>query len=237
MMRNTQFGTTPLVAHGQGPHDFKPYWDIVCDRFFASPRQWIGPIPELTILTWNNGNEGMGLLERSLSHLGIPGLVTGAGIREWVNSTHKPLLTAEAVNTIETEYVMGIDSRDAILLGDPRAILDTFNSAFDAELVFSADQLNWPNLKRFRSFENDIPGASASEFRYLNSGAWIGRTRFCREFFAAAARTAPAPEAPEVDQGIFKQVFQIYYPKVQLDYRCAMFQNLGFVAKPIIEVL
>src|SRR5215831_12188235 len=142
MMRNTLFGTTPLVAHGQGPHDFKPYWKIVCERFFASPAKRLGPIPGLTILTWNSGDSGMGLLERSLGHLGIPCFVTGQGIRNWVNSTHKPQLTSEALGSIESEYVMGIDSRDAIVVDDPRAIVKTFESGFAADLVFSADQMN-----------------------------------------------------------------------------------------------
>ncbi|HUA98234.1 MAG TPA: hypothetical protein VMA34_07905 [Terracidiphilus sp.] len=236
MIRNITFATTPLVAHGHGPHNFKPFWGPVCERFFSSPQRRIGAVPGLTIMTWNNGAAGMGLLERSLDHLGVPCRVTGAGIENWVNSRHKPQLTAEAVASIETEYVMGIDSRDAILLGDPAAIVREFESRFDADLVFSADLLNWPNLKRFRAFENGLAGAQESDFRFLNSGVWIGRTEFCRRFFADAAATPPAEEAPAVDQGIFKTVFQSYYPRVQLDYRCTMFQNLGFVVKPIIEI-
>jgi hypothetical protein len=235
MLRNTAFGTSPLVAHGQGPHDYKPFWEPLLERFFATPASSFGAPKDLTILTWNNGNAGMGLLERSLDHLGVPYMVTGRGIEKWVNSEHKPMLTAEALPLITTKYVVGVDSRDAIFLGDPNEIVRRFEADFDCDLVFSADQLNWPNLKRFKVFENGLAGARDSEFRYLNSGAWIGRTEFCREFFAQAAKTPPAPEAPEVDQGILKEIFPAYYPKVQLDYRCRLFQNLGFVARPIIE--
>ncbi len=235
MLINTLFGTSPAVVHAQGPHEPKPLFEEICGLFFSSPRRDFGAIPDLTILTWNNGNAGMGLFERSLDHLGIPCLILGAGIHPWVNGRHKPSLTAEAVERIDTEYVMGVDSRDAILTGAPARILAELKREFDCDLVFSADRMNWPNLKRFRSFENALPGARESEFRYLNSGAFIGKTGFCREFFGKAARTAPAPEAPETDQGIFKQVFQEFYPRVQLDYRCALFQNMGFISKPILK--
>jgi hypothetical protein len=94
-------------------------------------------------------------------------------------------------------------------------------------MVFSADRINWPNCADFKEFEDSIAGAQASEFRYLNSGAWVGRTEFCREFFAEAVRTEPVREAPEADQGVLKQLFKKYYPRVQLDYRSSMFQNIG----------
>lgn len=234
MLSNTLFGTSPAVIHAQGPHEPKPLFEEICELFFASPPQALGAHPGVTILTWNNGHPGMGLFERSLDHLGIPCLVLGQGVHPWVNSRHKPLLTAEALEKIDTEYVMGVDSRDAILTASPDRIVRELESEFACSLVFSADRMNWPNLKRFRTFEDALPGARQSDFRYLNSGAFIGKVDFCREFFRRAAHTAPAPEAPEADQGIFKQVFQEFHPSVQLDYRCAIFQNLGFVAKPIL---
>jgi hypothetical protein len=161
--------------------------------------------------------------------------VLGAGIEEWVNSRHKPLLTAEAMEGIDTEFVMGIDSRDAILLDDPQIILNRFLDRFPCDLVFSADRMNWPNIHAFRKFEENLPKALESEFRYLNSGAWIGRTEFCSEFFTKATRTEAVPDEPKADQGIFKKLFKQYYPQVQLDYQCEMFQNIGFVFHPIFE--
>lgn len=236
MVQNLLFDTTPLVIHAHGPLRHKPYWEPIKTRFFASPRRRLGPVARLTILTWNNGHAAMGLLERSLDHLGVPCRVLGAGVDPWVNSVHKPRLTYEALATVETEYVLGVDSRDAIVVGDPHALVDRFERDFACDLVFSADRMNWPNVRRFRDFEDGLPGAAASEFRYLNSGAFLGRTDFCRAFFAEAARTEAAPEAPAADQGIFKALFARYHPAVQLDYRCALFQNIGFVFTPILQV-
>lgn len=237
MLVNLIFDTRPIVVHAHGRHSYKPLWPPIRERFFASPARRIGALPNLTILTWNNGHQAMGLLEKSLDHLGVPYLVLGQGIENWINSRNKPPLTLEATRNITTKYVMGVDSRDAIFVDDPQLLVDRFEKDFDCELVFSADRINWPNCSSFREFEDALPGAQESEFKYLNSGAWIGKTDFCREFFAAAVETQPVKEAPEADQGILKQLLPAYHPKVQLDYRCALFQNIGFVFNPILQIL
>jgi hypothetical protein len=237
MLANLQFNTRPLVVHAPGPLQHKPHWQEIKEAFFSSPRLHLGTIADLTILTWNNGNQAMGILERSLCHLGVPYVVKGEGISHWINSKHKPLLTYETLNHIETKYVMGVDSRDAIVLGDPRKIVERFEQSFSCDLVFGADRMNWPNVARFKKFEDSLPGASESDYKYLNGGMWIGRTEFCREFFHAALQTECLNEAPDSEQGILKQLFPVYYPRVQLDYRCEMFQNLWLVFNQTIRLI
>ncbi len=235
-LTNLQFGTRPVVVHAQGPDLIHPLWPEIRDRFFTRPRQRIGPIDGLTILTWNNGHPAMGLLERSLEHLGIPCMVTGRGIADWVNSRDKPNLTREALARIETPWVMGVDSADAIVVGDPSHLVELLESHFRCELVFGADKVSYPGLKCFKEFEDGLPGAAASDFRYLNGGVWLGRTAFCREFFGAACDVDPAAVRPKAEQGILKRLLPRFSPRVQLDYTCAVVQNLGFVFQPVWEL-
>jgi hypothetical protein len=240
MITNLLFNTQPSVIHAQGHLEQLPHWEPIKDAFFASTPQKLGVIDDLTILTWNNGHQNMGLLEQSLEHLGVPYQVVGQGVETWINSVHKPRLTQEALANIKTSYVLGADSRDAIVIKDPRILLQQFQQEFEqklgCELVFSADRLNWPNLKPFKQFEESIPAAATTEFKFLNGGIWLGKMEFCRQFFAAAVDATPVPEAPESEQGILKQLFPNYYPKVQLDYQCQLFQNIGFVFAPIFEI-
>jgi hypothetical protein len=237
MLKNLTFGTFPSVVHAQGPHDHKPYWQPVRDKFFASETRKLKVPANLTIITWNNGHEAMGVFERSIKHLGLSCIVLGEGITNWVNSFHKPLLTYKALQSIQTEYILGVDSRDAILLQDPQIIVDLFETKFNCDLVFSADLINWPNMAVFRKFENACAAGMNTQYRYLNSGAFIGKTEYCRSFFEKATKIKPIPEAEKADQGIFKQLFQEEYPKVQLDYHCTMFQNIGFVWQKTLEVI
>ena len=236
MVKNLTFDTKPLVIHAQGPHDNKPYWKPIRDNFFASPKKNIKLVDNLTIFTWNNGHEAMGVFEKSMEHLGLPCMILGAGVENWQNSKHKPSLTYEALKNIDPEYIMGVDSRDAILIDDPDIILQLFLKNFNCDLVFSADLMNWPNIIKFKKFEDKCAKGVDSDYKYLNSGAFIGKTDFCLDFFKKASETEPVPQAPKADQGIFKQIFMDYYPKVQLDYNCQLFQNIGFVFRKTLEV-
>ena len=236
LIRNTLFDTTPLVVHAHGYHTFKPYWEPIKTAFFATPPRRIGPTPDLTVITWNNGAAGMGILERSLAHLGVPVTVLGQDIPVWNNAVHKPQLTAAALPQIATEFVLGIDSRDALLLGDPGELVARFVDEYDCQLLFAADLVNWPTLARFDAFESSLPPAQGNRFRYVNGGMWIGRTDYCRRFFAQATRVPPCPEQLDSEQGILKQMYPDHFPDVYLDYRCSLFQNIGFVFNPILDV-
>jgi len=225
---NSKFRTDPIVLHGQGDDITKPFWGEVRDAFFATPRREIGAAANLTIITWNSRDEP-GLLERSLDHIGVPCVVMGRGIGDWTNSRDKPRLTVEALEAIDTPYVAGIDAFDAIVVDNPSKLLTRFEEHFDTDLVFNGGKVNWPNVAAFRKYEESLPGASESEFRYLNGGAWIGRTDFCRAFFAEACETEPHPLHPESEQGLLKQMLPRHVPHVQIDYRCRMFQTMGYV--------
>lgn len=236
MIRNLLFNSRPLVVHAQGSHELKPHWRPIRDAFFSAPSRHLTAPKDLTIITCNNGHEAMGILERSLAHLGLSCLVRGQGIHPWINSQHKPQVLAEALREIQTPYTLYADSRDAILLDDPSVLVQRFEQSFKAELVFGADRMSWPPIREFKKFEDALPEAGDSEFRYLNGGAWIGRTEFCREFFEEAARTPPLPEVPDSEQGILRKLFMHHHPRVQLDYRCELFMNIGFVLAPIIAL-
>ena len=225
--RNTTCGTEPVVIHGQGDELTKPFFNEVRDAFFATPPRFLGPRPNLSLLTWNSRGTP-GLLERSLDHLGIPYVVKGRGIADWTNSRDKPRLTVEALDECDTDYVLAVDSFDAIVVGDPLRLVADFAS-FDADLVFNGGKINWPNVAEFKRFEDALPGAQESEFRYLNGGAWIGRRDFARRFFAEACETAPAALHPDSEQGVLKQLLPRHASRVKIDYRCVMFQTLGYV--------
>jgi hypothetical protein len=233
---NKQFGTNPLVVHAQGFHADKPHWPPIRDAFFAQPPRQLGPAEGLAIITFNNGHQAMGLLERGLEHLGVPCHVLGRGIDPWLNSRDKPRLVLQALDELDGELILGLDSRDVLVLDDPRLIVRRFLGEFDCDLLFSADRMSWPAIMAFKRYEDSLPGADRSDFRYLNGGAWIGRREMVRQFFAAAVETAPLPQAPESEQGILKQLLPRFHPRVQLDYQCRIFQNIGFVAGPILAI-
>jgi predicted O-methyltransferase YrrM len=79
-------------------------------------------------------------------------------------------------------------------------------------------------LPQFVMFETTRPESDLSAGRcWLNAGAFVGRTAFCRDYFAALARLAEERGFPD-DQYAVKQTWADWYPRVQLDYRCRIFQ-------------
>lgn len=234
-IENTLFKTYPSIVHAHGSHSYKPNWQPILDSFFNTPQQSIGNTKDLTIITCNNGHPDMGLLERSLDHLGVPYKVSGRDFNPWINSIHKPLSITNVLDEITTPYVLYADSRDAIFVNDPSQILDIFKREYDCKLVFGADRLNWPPIKEFERFENLIASNYPGDFNYLNGGLWIGETEYCKSFFEKSKHIKGVEKAEESEQGILKKLFMGCYPEVQLDYTCNMFQNIGFVSTPIFN--
>ncbi|WP_299611671.1 glycosyltransferase domain-containing protein [uncultured Tateyamaria sp.] len=236
MLTNTLLGTQPMIVHAQGQQDASPHWSEIRDGFFKSQPQTCSPDPRLTVITWSNDTSGPCIFEQSLNHLGLVPSVLGRGVEEWVNSIHKPTLTLKALQTISSDYVLGVDGFDAIALRDPGQAVDLFEAEFSCDLLFNAGKVCWPDLDVFRDFEHSVSDAAGSPFRYLNGGAWIGRTEFCREFFAAVAAQPQLDGWPGSEQGLLKQLFPEWYPNVSVDYRCRIFQTLQYVFDPIFRL-
>lgn len=233
---NTLYNTSPIVIHAHGSHDHKPNWLPIRDAFFASPPGQIDADEMVTVITCNNGHASMGLLERSLEHLGVPYKVFGRGIHPWINSYHKPRILYEALATITTPYVLYADSRDAILLGAPGIAVRTFQRHFTCKMLFGGDRINWPPIHTFQKYEEALARPHHTAFPFLNGGAWMGETEFSRDLFKMAIDTPPEEKAPESEQGILKKIFPAFGGDVAIDYHCRIIQNIGFVTAPIFDI-
>ena len=228
-VRNLLTGTDPGVLHRNGnPPEWQERWARIVDDFFAEAPAPCAPCPELTILTWNS-RPTKSLLERCLDARGIPHVVLGKHVSKWRPQV-KPYLNAEALSRIDTEYVMGLDADDVLLVSCPSTILEAFKS-FDCDIVFSSERNSYPKVPSLYEFEKSI---AESEYCHLNSGAWIGRRAACQRFFRETANednadilaAHPAKHVHRDDQGITRKAFRRHYPAARMDYQCRMFQNL-----------
>jgi hypothetical protein len=224
-LTNRLFGTQPVVIHAPGaPYaSFERLVKSVCS---APPQKC--RVEDLTILTWNSGprtEKPCGALERSLERFGVQPLVLGAGKCDWQN-IDKLRLNAAALREVDTPYVLGADSCDVLFLDSPAVVLDRFREHFTCELVFnSTGGRSWPDLPLYVAYECSRPLAAIAQGRHwLNSGVWIARTDFAREFFAALTATPPVPGFESSDQAVIKREWPRWYPRVQLDYLSQMFQ-------------
>jgi hypothetical protein len=224
-LTNRLFGTQPVVIHAPGaPYaGFQRLINSVCSAPLQKSR-----CEELTILTWNSGpraEKPCGALERSLDRLGITPRVLGTDQQDWKN-IDKLRLNSAALREVDTPYVLGADSCDVLFLDSPAAVLERFREHFTCDLVFNATGgRSWPDLPPFVAYESSRPPAAVAHGRHwLNSGVWIARTEFAREFFAALAASPPVAGFETSDQALIKREWPRWYPRVQLDYLSLMFQ-------------
>ena len=224
-LTNTLFGTEPIVAHCPGP--LSRAWRLFAEAVFEAPVTARPCRESATILTWNHGgrpDKPNGILEHCLERRGCPPLVLGGELKTWRN-IFKLQVTADALERIETDYIIGLDSADVLVVAHPDEIAARFRTQFDCDLLFNATGSKcWPELPEFIAFESSRPEARHAAGRHwLNSGAFIGRTDFCRRFFRELAHTARSRDFIG-DQHAIKDAWPRWYPAIQLDYECRIFQ-------------
>ena len=238
-IRNTLFDTYPGIVHADGLQHKRPNaeWEAIKAAFFGSPALLIGSSRDISAITVNNcqGN----LFERSMEHRGVP-CVTARKAGPWSNAVDKPALMLQALGQVATPYTLFADSLDALLLTSPADLLALYLTAFPGEsLLFGAQIRGYPFDKEgeLREFEASRPGA-IGPFLHLNSGAWIGRTGFAKQFFGTVVNTPAMAWAPWSEQGKICRAWLQHPQAVSLDYRCQLFQNnASRFALPYLEIV
>jgi hypothetical protein len=232
--RNIEHNTTPILIHNNGPYRRRFFYHMR-PRVISSERRFKANNPDITILTWNNKPK-KGCFEQSLSSLGLNYFVLGKKVLEWRNII-KIALNHEFLKRVDTPYVMAADSRDVILLGCPSRIIERLESLPGCSMLFNAERNHYPYRCHTKAFEKAIfeqstkkrLGSESKPFRYLNSGVWVGKTEFCRTVHKEALEVRP-PLSRD-DQGVYKLLYKRYYPRIQIDHDCEVFQTL-WMTKP-----
>ena len=208
---------------------------------------------DLTIVTCRNegsmedriiehlkGYELKSILECSLEYLGIDELVVLKDDRlPWRNS-FKVEMVNDYLNSgkCKTKYFMCCDAIDVIFKDDPQKVIDIFET-FDCEALFmSTNSIDGYNcMTEVKEFVDNINGGSG---RYMNTGVYIGKTDFIKEFIASALEYSLTPgtimsehhnflksnpiDFPKGsdDQCIFRFLEKRFYPRVNVDYENLM---------------
>lgn len=220
---NTLFGTNPIVLHSPGP--LHPDWHIAAAE--AITEQSVRPCEDVTVIIWDGPDrpeKPNGVAQRSLERMGVKFIRAYDNRPEWT-MRDKHEMTVKALREVMTPYVMGVDSGDLIFLDSPQVACDRFKDNFACELLFmSTGGACWPTLPRFVEYSRSRMGADHAHGRHwLNCGAFIGRTAFCHRYFKAMTY-APYVLPFNTDQCVVLDAWPQWYPQVQLDYECRIFQ-------------
>lgn len=240
---NRRTGHKPIVLHAPGSLHQSRRWKGLAKDALAGLNGEAHEWPASTvIITWNNQPTEC-LLERFLDKFGIENahlgwshvygfsLVLGRGLEHWSN-TGKGALALEVLREVHTEYVIGLDGYDVILLEHPAEMVRRFTTQFDCELLFNAASAPWPSrdplLSRCRAFEDQWWDETD---RYLNAGTWIGRREYVIGFLERVQETARTVKwsrrLRHMEQHLVRYTaFPDEYPAVDLDRRGHIFQHM-----------
>ena len=222
-LKNTLFNTEPFLVHMNGSHLKNSAGRKLRSELFNYIDNNIyegqGGIRDTTyfICTSYEGRETN--IEKTFKFFKVPYVVRGRGMKGWVN-TMKAGLLAEYLPNITTKYTMGIDSHDVLLLKDANGMIDTFENDFDCDMLFNGELVSYPENEELANFEKFIYGESP--FRYLNSGVWIAKTDFLKEVIGDILEFRSS--RPKSDQEIYRKLHRKYFPRVQVDNKCKLFQ-------------
>ena len=225
---NQLFGTQPIAAHCPGP--LSDRWHRFYAEVLEQPQRACSAA-DVTVITWNNGQRSQpydkpgGALEASLQRLGVEVVVLSQQDRPWCNRD-KLRLTAEALLSVTTPYVIGADSSDCVFLDSPQVAVDRFRAHFNCSLLFNGTGSRcWPELPQFVRYQQSLPLAALAQGRHwINSGLFIGETPFCRDYFRTLATVEPVADFIGSDQAIVMATLPDWYPRVQIDYFSQIFQ-------------
>lgn len=189
-------------------------------------------LKEATIITWSNKNNQP--LEECLNNFGINYTKLGTEVVDWKN-IDKIKLTNKHINEIKTKYVIGLDCCDVLVLKDPNIIIEKFKK-FNCKMLFNSQMTCYPKIDMngkiydFVNFENEI---NKNKYKncYLNSGAWIGETEFCKTFFNKCEEIIKFNNfnKKEIywkisDQAYIRKAFMLFEKEIKLDYKNEIFQ-------------
>jgi len=234
---NTLYKTRPCILHRPSHHAL---YEPIKHQFFKSHEQHIGIIDNLTIVTWNNYCQKM-IAEKSMDHLGLEYTVLGKG-EVWHDNTDKIKLTNEFLPKVTTEFVLGVDGFDVILMDHPGKVIDLLE-IYDCEMIFNANNGPWGDSKKLIEIcTREFP----RPYNHPNAGVWVGKTEYCRDFFEKVGQVTLAQVEDLMQNELHADfrgseqvrvnlVFEELYPQVKIDWRCGAFQLINYSGAPGVK--
>jgi hypothetical protein len=136
----------------------------------------------------------------------------------------------------KTKYVIGWDVTDVFFIDHPNRIVEKFENEFNCEMLMNAEIKCWPKQARYvyRQLERKHD-YETTLFKYLNSGLFIAKSEFYMQIYEELINK-PALGNDIADQAKFHQIYLDYFPRLQLDMDCKIFQNTGRVDPTIFEI-
>lgn len=219
-LHNFVYNTFPLITHNpfMGDRNCR-LWN----KIIKIPINFINVHPDVTIVTWNS-SKIKGMLELQLDKFKIKYICLGKGVK-WKTNREKPKLLLENFNLIKTKYILGMDCFDVFINSNLNNLIDKFKNK-NTKLLYNATGTVYPESDFSRKIENEF---CPHPFRYFNSGLFFGYSEYIQHILSIINWNYY--EHFYSDQHLIRKVYHRFYPDVQIDWNCEIFQ-IGYLAHP-----
>jgi hypothetical protein len=130
-------------------------------------------------------------------------------------------LLADYLEEVENdEIILFTDGNDTVFMSDQREILSKFKN-FDKNLIFSAEMECWPDI----NLADQYPSIENSRYKYLNSGAFIGKVGLIKELLKDDS--LDLENFPKSNQYLWAKRYFKNTDKIALDINCQIFLTLS----------
>ena len=178
------------------------------------------PTDKLTVVTATN-KDTIGLLLPQLRKSNIEYINLVPQGCEWDNTMKIPYIL-EALDEVQTEYVLILDAFDVILDQDNNDIIDRF-LLFNKQLVYNATKNNHPKMQ-IDTIENR---ESLGPFKYFNAGCCVGYTSYAKVFYQKCLELKNVIDPTKSEQLIIRKAFDTEQENICIDNECKIFQTVG----------
>lgn len=248
-VKNKNTNTYPIAFHLNGDVELNKHGYEVYNKvkpFFKKCNAKNADKVTLCFAKWGRASGRQCIMEETLNTMELPWFnianeYTSGNLKGRRQLIKKPKMLRDSLNKIETEYIMGWDITDTFFTATPNEIVERFETEFDCEMLFNAEVVCYPTEARelYESWSNYNSIVNNSPFKFLNSGLWIAKTDFCREIIDDVIKTKKLVHMGSFpgDQGVFQQIYKKYYPKIQVDSLCKIFQATCNLQDECLEVI
>lgn len=235
-MINKSTKTRPLIIHSPGTKnkDYEktnPCWNLAkC----ISRRAKSKILSKTTIILCNNLEDSV--TEYCLKSMVVPYVVLGKEFKNW-NNILKIELILNYIKKYCPEQVLYMDSIDVVVLGEMEKC-DHILEEKNCKMLFSSEKKFYPKCPSLENVENFEKEKSPNEYFALNAGCWIGNCEFLVRVLSEAlymnmdehkkknSKYLEEYRITKSDQFRWHILYERYYPEIQLDHFCQIFQSL-----------
>jgi len=239
-VRNKITNTYPSVFHLSGCKKWNRLGHTMWEHLYSENKTENDQMEKLrsdTCLIFPHyGYTDAPMVEKSLLKFGVSNtniaelyMKGDTDLMSFFSNRHK--MTKDYIEKNNFKYIIGQDAGDIFFLNHPNLVVEIFENEFDCDMLLNGEVELHPHprfvghlyeeLKKNKKYTDDN-----CAFKYLNAGLFIAKVEFYLEVYKKFASFPH--DVPGEDQGIFQILYSEYFPRIQVDSECKIFQNTAF---------